>query len=240
MAQKTTYISLSTLTAEQKALITDEQMATLKGLETALVNVAGADKLMDSAIKSAIKATENEAKLALKEAEKAEKKAQRQADKDAKHAEKYISFTTSCKELDIESERNDLKGMVIVNSKKFGTEVVIPSGHDANSIVILRQTNPEGAYEMVFDTKQKRCARTANLVHNNKTMVAGWIKDAVSRFNNIFELAEFLKKQVNSKGEAKYNVLDLDLLNEMQNKGDKTAARLAKKYGSYYTVKSIR
>jgi len=239
MKKETTTFTLATLTAEQKAMLSVEQFDAIKAVESTL-SEKQVSNLLASMLKEAEKAKKLEIEKAIREKEKLAKKEARKAENEVKHAEKYLSFHTSNVELEIENERDDLKGMVIVTSKKFGLQVVIPSGHDNNAVVILRQTDENGAYEMVFDTKQKRSARTANLVHNNKKLVTGWIEEAVSRFSNIYELVEFLNKQVNNKGENRYNTLDLDILNEAQKAGDKTSARLAKKYGEYFTIKSIK
>lgn len=236
MKKETTIITLASMTEEQKAMLSEEQMSIVKSMTDSNVS----EKIVSSTIKSMIREAEKAQKLQLKAIENENKKALRAAEREAKHAEKYLSFHTSNEDLEIVDERNDLKGMVIVKSAKFGLEVVIPSGHDNNAVVVLRQIDDSGKYDIAFDTKQKRCARTANLVHNNKALVSDWIKEAVARFETIYELVDFLQNQVNTKGEQRYSTLDLDLLNEAQKAGDKASARLAKKYGEYFTMKGLK
>lgn len=232
---KTTYLTLATLTSEQKALLDAEQIEVLTGLE-GKVTKQSMHSLINSMLKGAAKIKEN----AIKEAERQARKEAKIAENEAKYAERNLFFG-------VEDERNKLDGMVICRSKKFGTEVVFPKGHDNNAAVILRtiegtSTRKDGQttdYEMVFDTKNKRTAKNAALVRNNKKLVSSWILEAVERFPLMADLTAFLEKQVNAKGEKRFNSLDLDILNEAQQAGDKTSARLAKKYGEYFTIKSL-
>lgn len=261
MKKETTIITLATMTEAQKAMLNEEQLTLLNSMTGSV-----SDKIVSSTIKSMLKEAEKAKKLEAAALEKENKKAARAIENEKKHAEKYLSFHTSNVDLGIENERNDLKGMVVVKSSEYGTEVVIPSGHDANAVVVVRQLQKETSYrtlltnlgltelrdslahevldekvdyEVVFDTKQKRSARTANLVHNNKVLVSGWIVEAI-RFKKIADIVEFLQKQVNSKGESRYNTLDLDILSKAEEAGDKTSARLAKKYGDYFTMKGLK
>lgn len=232
---KTTYLTLATLTADQRALLDDEQIKAIEAIEGKVAKQS-VHSLINSMLRGAVKIKEQEAK-------DAEREARRQAKIEenlAKYADRNLYFG-------VEDERNKLDGMVIVNSAKFGTEVVFPKGHDNNAIVILRTMETpvkradgqETDYEMVFDTKNKKNAKNSALVRNNKKLVAGWIREAVERFPKMDDLTAFLRKQVNNKGEKRFNELDLDILNKAQQAGDKTSARLAKKYGEYFTNKSL-
>lgn len=232
---KTTYLTLATLTADQRALLDDEQVKAIEAIE-GKVTKQSVHSLINSMLKGAAKIKEQEAK----EAEKQARREAKIAENAAKYAERNLFFG-------VEDEKNKLDGMVICRSKKFGVEVVFPKGHDNNAAVILRTIEFTSArkdgqttdYEMVFDTKNKRNAKNAALVRNNKKLVSGWILEAVERFPLMADLTAFLEKQVNNKGEKRFNTLDLDILNEAQQAGDKTSARLAKKYGEYFTIKSL-
>lgn len=237
--KKTNYISFATLTAEQKALLDEEQLAVIESI-TGKVPAKNEHSIISAMLKTAAKLLENEQKAAEREA----KKQARIAENLAKYADRNLFFGVEGEDGE---ERNKLDGMVICRSKKFGTEVVFPKGHDNNAAVILRtvavpmtrEDGEETDYEMVFDTKNKRTAKNAALVRNNKALVSSWILKAVARFPKMNDLTAFLEKQVNSKGEKRFNTLDLDILNKAQQAGDKTSARLAKKYGEYFTIKSL-
>lgn len=247
--------TLSNLTAEQKAVITDEQMSVI----TTLSNTAGVtDKVVSDYIANI-----------LKSAEKAVKAKARAEENDAKHLEKYLSYKLNNLEDASKTDRFDLAGMVVVTSEKFGKEVIIPRGHDDNAVVILRKaekvktmeqllkglatagkklldelTDAEKAteidYDVVLTTKRKHDSRTDQLVKNNCGFVVKIVKAAVlSRFSKIDDLATFLEGVVNSKGERKYQTLDLDDMIKAGKKGDKTATRNGDKYYHYFTCKNV-
>lgn len=247
--------TLSNLTAEQKAIFTADQLETV----TTLTKTKGvSESIVSNFIEGVLKATEKEAKA----------KARAEVN-DAKHLEKYLSFKLTNLDDKTKADRFDLAGMVIVNSEKFGQEVVIPRGHDDNAVVVLRKiaepktleailksmgaagkallaelTDAEKAllldYEIVLTTKRKHDSRTDMLVKNNSAFVVKIVKAAVvSRFCKIADLAAFLEGVKNAKGERKYQTLDLDDLNKAGQKGDKTAARNGEKYGKYFTCKNI-
>ena len=247
--------TLSNLTAEQKAVITDDQMSVI----TTLSNTTGVtEKVVSDYIADVLKA-----------AEKAVKAKARAEENDAKHLEKYLSYKLTNLDDATKTDRFDLAGMVVVISEKFGKEVVIPRGHDDNAVVVLRKAKEEKTleqmlkslatagkklleslteaekalvldYDLVLTTKRKHDSRTDQLVKNNCGFVVKIIKAAVlSRFTKIDDLTSFLEGVKDAKGERKYQTLDLDAMNEAGRKGDKTSARNAEKYGKYFTCKNI-
>lgn len=174
------------------------------------------------------------------EAAKAEKKAANKIERSEKRAARQSqeNFGFTLKDEDGVSEYNKL-GARIVKSSKFGRMIEVHRGHDNNAVYFAREIEDGTKVEIGANTRGKKCTKNIILVSNNRDTVIEWLKMAFTKFNTFDEAVTFLAASMTKSGKAKFQTFDLDELNQLQQDGDKAAARMAKELGALYTSKGI-
>lgn len=174
------------------------------------------------------------------EAAKAEKKAASKIERSEKRAARQSleNFGFTLKDEDGVTEYNKL-GARIVKSSKFGRMIEVHRGHDNNAVYFAREIEDGTKVEIGANTRGKKCTKNIILVSNNRDTVIEWLKMAFTKFNTFDEAVEFLTAALTKSGKAKFQTFDLDELNQLQQDGDKAAARMAKELGALYTSKGI-
>ena len=179
-------------------------------------------------------------KIKAAEAAKAEKKAANKIERSEKRAARQSqeNFGFTLKDEDGVSEYNKL-GARIVKSSKFGRMIEVHRGHDNNAVYFAREIEDGTKVEIGANTRGKKCTKNIILVSNNRDTVIEWLKMAFTKFNTFDEAVGFLTAALTKSGKAKFQTFDLDELNQLQQDGDKAAARMAKELGALYTSKGI-
>lgn len=158
---------------------------------------------------------------------KLQKEAERQAKRNENIKKNNVTFT-------IDDELDRVRTIKIVKSDSYGLAVGFPRSLDANAIYIARSVSAKDC-TLVHGaiTAKKSTNHQKRLVQNN----LGYITDEVlpqilDNYKNMKELVDALEVYKTAKGNAKFEVINLDELDLT----DKKAKAKALKYRVYFTA----